>query len=279
MKGSQKEIHKNYFIKNGSVLSVNKFSADDITKTTSIYEVIRIIQGVPLFLEEHLDRLNQSFRLLNYNFYIDPKDLEKEIYRLVEVNQCYAYNIKVIVNNLETPSPNIYLFFIASNYPHEEQYKKGVSAILYTAERENPNAKVVLKDFRSRVDEKIKSANAFEAILVNQHQQITEGSRSNIFLVKDSILYTAPAEKVLKGVTRNRIIDLSKKIGLAVVEAPITVDFLKECDGIFMTGTSPKVLPIALVDHLPYGSATNSTIVKIRSGYDDLIDDYIKKRS
>ncbi|AOY78280.1 aminotransferase class IV [Clostridium formicaceticum] len=278
MKGSHKEMHKDYFLINGKIAPAEAFDPHEITKTTSVYEVIRIIHGIPLFLEEHLERLNQSFHLLGFDFSIDKKSITQQIHQLVEINKCYHYNLKLIVNNLKEAYPNIFLFFIESNYPSHQQYEKGIAAILYQGERENPNAKVILKSFRQQVQEALKAADAYEAILVDQHQQITEGSRSNIFLVKEDILYTAPAAKVLKGVTRNRIIDLCKSLKFSVVETPISLTFLREADGLFMTGTSPKVLPITSVDGKPYDSIRNATIYKVQRAYDAAIENYINGR-
>lgn len=278
MKGSHKEAHQDYFLINGEIIATEKFNANDITKTTTVYEVIRIINGIPLFVEEHLERLNKSIALLGFDLSLDEKDMEKQIYKLVEINQCYNYNIKLIVNSLDSGKPNIFLFYIESNYPEDTLYDKGIHTILYEAERENPNAKVVLKDFRRKIDEARKAVHAYEAILVNQHQHITEGSRSNIFVVKGDSLYTAPAEKVLMGVTRNRIIDLCESLDIKIKETPISVDFLKSADGLFMTGTSPKVLPIASVDDIAYASTTNPIILKVQKAYDGLIKDYIDKK-
>lgn len=279
MKGSHKEIHQDYFLINNRIAPAEEFDPTEITKTTSVYEVIRIIDGIPLFLEEHLERLNKSFKLLGFDFSIIEEDMEKQIYKLIDINQCHDYNVKLIVNNLHTPTPDVFLFFIESNYPEEIQYEKGIHAILYHGERDNPNAKVILKGFRQRVEETIREFSAFEAILVNQHRQITEGSRSNIFVVKNHSLYTAPAEKVLMGVTRNRIITLCKTLGLTVEETPLSIDFLKSVDGIFMTGTSPKVLPIATVDDIHYNSAANPIILEVRKAYDNLIENYIRTKS
>ena len=279
MNKKEKEAHFDYFLLNGELLSTKDFNPKDITRTTTVYEVIRIIDGIPLFLEEHLDRLNKSFGLLGYDHKVDGGLIQEQIHRMVEANKSYNYNLKIIINDLDKERVNIFIFFIQSNYPKTDQYKTGVPAILYWGERENPNIKVVLKDFRQKVNQAIESAGVHEAILVNKNNEITEGSRSNIFILKDNKVYTAPAGDVLRGVTRNRVIDLCRTLALPVVEDPIHVDFLKSADGLFMTGTSPKVLPIASVDGIDYNSTTNTSILKILNAYDKLIEDYIKKRS
>lgn len=278
MKGNYKEIHKDYFLMNGQVLNSEEFEPVEIIESTSVYEVIRIIEGVPLFLEEHLARLQKSLALLNSSVTIDTIDIEKQIHQLIKINRCYDYNMKLIINNLSSPAPNIFLFFISSKYPSQEEYKEGVATILYAAERKNPNIKVLLKDFRQNIEGKLRKVNAYEAILVNQDQEITEGSRSNIFFVKEDILYTSPAEKVLKGVTRNRIFKLCKSQGIPVVETPISIDFLKECDGLFISSTPFKILPISTVGNDSYNSAINPIVLKVMEAYDNLIKNYINAK-
>ncbi|MCC5909263.1 MAG: aminotransferase class IV family protein [Clostridiaceae bacterium] len=277
MKASYKEIHKDYFLMNGTIFPAEKFDPHEITKTTSVYEVVRVISGVALFLEEHLHRLNNSIKLLHYSYTIDIEQIKQQIYQLITLNKCYNYNIKLIINNLHTTTPNIFIFFIDSNYPTETQYNKGVSTILYKGERDNPNAKVVAKSFRQEVNKAIKKAGAYEALLLDHSNQVTEGSRSNIFFIKENVLYTAPSDKILKGVTRNRVIDLSKNMDIEVEEMPISLDFLKNADALFMTGTSPNVLPIASVDDMLYGSSNNPIVLKVKQAYDNLISQYIGK--
>ena len=154
---------------------------------------------------------------------------------------------------------------------------KGIHTILHEAERDNPNVKVIAATFRDKVNKSIENAGAYEALLVNNKGEITEGSKSNVFFVKDDVFYTAPAEDVLVGITRSRIIQLCLKLGYNIVEQPISVDFLEDIDGLFLTGTSPKVLPIASINERKYNSAGNSAIRAIHDAYNKLINDYIDK--
>ena len=136
---------------------------------------------------------------------------------------------------------------------------------------------MIAATFRDRVNESIKNADAYEALLVNNKGEITEGSKSNVFFVRDDVFYTAPAKDVLVGITRSRIIQLCLKLGYSIMEQPINVDFLENIDGLFLTGTSPKVLPIATIDDRKYNSTENSAIGAIHDAYNKLIDDYIDK--
>ncbi len=271
----QNEIEEKFYIKNNDIDNTVNFKINEINSSFSVYEVIRVAKAVPLFLEEHLNRLNHSLKLSNYAIRFDVNLLKQQIHRLIHINGMPEKNIKIVVNNLDQ-KPNLFLYFIPSKYPFSIQYEKGVSTILYLSIRENPNIKTIVLDQRQKINEAIKNSNVYEAILVNENNRITEGSRSNIFLVKSNSLYTAPASEVLKGVTRSRVINLCQQLNIPVIEQPISIDFLYEAEGLFLTGTSPKILPIELVNKQRFSSSQHPLILKLCNGYNQLIDEYIK---
>ena len=219
----------------------------------------------------------EFYKILGYEKPYDDETIKKHISKLLEINKCYNYNVKIIINKLDSKKPNLFVYYVVSNYPADELYEKGIHTILYEAERDDPNVKVIAADFREEVNKSIKNANAYEALLVNNKGEITEGSRSNVFFVKDNIFYTAPAKDVLVGITRKRIIQLCLKLGYKGIEEPINVNFLEDIDGLFLTGTSPKVLPIATIDNRKYNSSKNDAIKTVHDAYNKLINDYINK--
>ncbi|MGL5151832.1 MAG: aminotransferase class IV, partial [Clostridium sp.] len=117
----------------------------------------------------------------------------------------------------------------------------------YFGERNNPNEKIVNNSFRNKVNEEIKNNNAYEAILVDRNEYITEGSRSNIFFIKGNNLITSPIENVLPGVTRKNIMEVAKSNNIEIIEEKIKYRDLKDIDALFISGTSPKILPISEV--------------------------------
>ncbi|SCY86461.1 aminotransferase class IV [Alkaliphilus peptidifermentans] len=271
-----KDVDLKYYIYNDEIFTVEDFNTDIIKKANSVYEVVRIMDGTPLFLEEHLDRLKKSIMLLNASYEPQVNKLIAQILKLTQINSVINHNIKIVVNELHTKIPNVILFFIPSNYPSEIHYREGVKTILFSTERTNPNAKVIMHQQRELLNNAIAEKKVYEAILVNTSGEITEGSRSNIFLVKNNSLYTAPSKDVLEGITRSRIIYLCNKIDVPVLECPIPVSFLDEIDGLFITGTSPKILPISSIDDKPFKSSENPVIYRLMSAYDQLISDYIR---
>lgn len=269
------EITEKFYISKGNVMPASEFSDEDGKGSEAVYEVIRVISGVPLFLEKHMNRLKASARLIGRSVEPIADKLSADIKKLIEINNKPEKNIKIVVTQLDNPSPNYAAYFIKSSYPGPEDYTNGVPTILLEAERENPNAKIVNRSFKELAAAALKKTGAYEALLVNEKGEITEGSRSNIFFVKSNKVYTSPKGSVLMGITRESMFELCSKLGIEMVEKPIDTGFLKEIDGLFMTGTSPKVLPIKSVDSMYYTSASNPIITKLMNAYNDMIEEYV----
>lgn len=241
-------------------------------KERVIYEVLRVIDGKPLFLENHLARMENSFKLINEEFTLKFEEISAKIKELIKHEEKNIGNIKITYKINEK---KLDIFFIDHFYPTEDMYENGVKTILYFGERENPNAKIVNDDFREKVNKEIKENCAFEAILIDRNGFITEGSKSNIFMVKDNKLLTSETKAVLPGVTRGEIIELAKKNGIEVEEVEYSYKNINELDGMFISGTSPKILPINSVGDIKI-NVKNEIILKLMKAYNDEVDLYIR---
>ena len=274
---------KNFYISNGEIKKTKEWTDEPNGKV--IYEVIRIINGKPLFYEEHYERMKNSFKLSNVEFKITEEELKEEIPeleivayekedidKLVKANDLEIGNIKLTYN---TTSKELRGFFIKHSYPTEEMYKDGVSTIIYFGERENPNAKVINQSFRDAVNNEIKKKDAYEAILIDRNGFITEGSRSNIFMIRDRKLYTSKVEAVLSGVTRTEIIKMAKNNGIEVIEGNVNYKNIKMFEGLFISGTSPKILPINKVDDIEF-DVNNEFLRELMKKFDEVIENYSK---
>lgn len=268
------DANLNYFIFNDNIFPAQEFDNHYVEDNSSLYEVIRISNSIPLFLEEHVDRLISSGKIIGYTLNISYEDVLSKISLLMKKNNVTNHNIKIVINNLKDSVPNIYFFFIKTSYPDDSLYSSGVKAFSYNAERDNPNAKIINTNLRETINSLLKEKDCFEAILVNNEGYITEGSRSNLFFIKNNILYTTEGKDVLLGITRKRIIELSKKNGIKVQEESIHIDDLKGFSSLFISGTSPKVLPINSVDSMNF-STTDPLLLNIIKIYNDEIEQYI----
>ncbi len=272
------ELDLNYCIVNGKVCLAEEVSISDLISSPSIYEVIRVIDGVPLYVEEHLLRMRESAQLLGFKIKKSDNEILNEIKKLITVNKFPNLNIKLVFSNLNKSNQLFLAYFIKSYYPEKEVYEKGIHTILFNVIRENPNAKIVNMSFKERVKKELEDKNAFEALLVNEDGYITEGSRSNIFFVIEDKVYTAPEGEVLQGITRERIFKVSKELGIEIIKKHVHVDELKNLDGAFMTGTSVNVLPIRTIDEIKLDSVNNKIIKEISLRYINDMEKYIESR-
>lgn len=257
-----------YFIKNDEAYTAEEFQEFYKVEGKCVYEVLRVVNGKPLFLKEHLLRLEKSMALAEEKISVDVKTVKKYVNQLISLNRVHNGNIKIVVNQ-----GNLYVYSVAAYYPTDDMYKEGVKTILYFGERTNPNAKVVDNSFREKVTKEIAGKEAYEAILINNKGYVTEGSKSNIFMVKGDTVYTAPAEGVLLGITRDKIIKACEQLNLTVKEKEISHEEIKALDGLFISGTSPKVLPIREVCGVVKFQEICSTIYDIKNQYEKIIEE------
>lgn len=269
------ECFRSFFIINGEVKECSKFDDSLVNSGKTIYEVIRIIDGVPLFLDHHIKRFKNSAALMNKEITLTEIEIKDYLHKLVEINKIFQGNIKFICNYTEDNTDYLF-YFVPHSYPAKEDYESGVDTILYHGERDNPHAKVINKALRDEITKVINERKVYEAILVDREGFITEGSRSNIFLVKGDRVITSPLESVLPGVTRGVIISLLEKLNIDISEERVSFKDINSFDGLFITGTSPKVLPIRKVDDFDFNSSRNDLINKIRGAYDTAVDEYMK---
>lgn len=231
------------------------------------YEVIRITQGTPLFFDLHINRLQQSLTLSNQPK-VNDTNLKKGIKELLKANYVGDKNLKIAVF-FSNQQPEVYAFFIPSHYPQAQAYTNGVKVKLLSIERPRPNVKLENPTLRQSADSIISQSEAYETLLVNEKGYITEGSRSNFFAIIDNKIVTPPANDVLEGITRKMVIRLAKTNHLPIEERAIHTTEISLMSGAFITGTSPKVLPISQIEkHVLY--PIPNLITQLLMLYDEL---------
>jgi len=239
---------------------------------TVIYEVVRVMQGRVLFLEDHLDRLYASAVLAGQPLTVSGPDLARQLRDLIRASQCWEGNIRIEFR-FSTHS-DYYAFFVPHHYPSPAEYLHGVKVGLLVAERIRPNAKIVQAGLRERADQLIASEGLYEVLLVHPSGYITEGSRSNFFVIRDGCAITAPLSSVLGGITRMQVIRVCTLWEIPVREQLITPEELDACEAAFLTGTSPKVLPVAQAGRYHF-DVRHPVLRRIMEGYDRHLQEYL----
>ena len=269
------KIRGNYVTMDNRLVSIGDFSYT--LSDRNVYEVIRIINGTPLFLEDHLERMTQSLEILKLDFRKSKEEIRNLIHLLARKNRIKDGNVKILVN--DGPAIHSYIYFIPHFYPEKVSYLNGIRTGTIEMERKNPNAKVIDPNYKAKVTAFIEESGLYEALLVNSDHEITEGSKSNVFFVLNETLVTPPLKDVLGGVTRKRILDIAKEMKISAAEKTVQIADLPQVEAAFISGTSPKILPISFIDDIQLNSSEHDIVKSLITAYDQKIEEYLQKNS
>ncbi len=259
-----------FFILNGEIKPVSEFISSE--NDGGIYEVIRVEKDIPLFLEDHLLRFYKSAEIAKIRITYSSQEIERFLKLLIKKNNVKEGNLLISFKSC------LKIFCIRYKYPELKNYYEGVNCGILFAERENPNAKVFQTSVRQKANKLISENGFYEALLVDNSGRITEGSRSNIFFVKENQIITPPGTGVLLGITRQKTIQLIKLLEINFIEKEVYSDELHTFDAIFITGTSPKILPVKQVGKTLF-NPQNEILQSLIKRYNLLVDEYVKLHS
>ncbi|MEW5847055.1 MAG: aminotransferase class IV [Bacteroidota bacterium] len=245
------DTEQHFFFYNGKILPIGNFSAKLTEGENIIYEVIRVKNSAPIFLDDHLNRFSHSAKMMNYN--INLNEIKQGIHQLLRANPVDQKNFRLMYHSsAENNDHTLLIYFIPSRYPTADEVTSGVYLETLNAERHNPTVKFENKAIRAIANEILSTHQCYEVLLVDHDGFITEGSRSNVFFIDKNRLITAPDSKVLGGITRQKVIEICRKMNINIDFRCLHIDELASTTGCFITGTSPGVLPVRQVDHHSY---------------------------
>ncbi len=240
------------------------------------YEVIRVQDGIPLFWEDHAARLVLS---VAGAFPLNTSALHREALRLLSVSGRHPSNLRIVVT-----ARHAVLHLGPYYYPSEDMVRSGVACGILDWERETPNIKTVREDYKREVAEAFAAGGPggrpFEVLLADREGRFTEGSRSNLFFVKDSTIYSAPDDRILLGITRRYVQRAVADAGFRLQTAMFTMADLQagSATAAFLTGSPIDVLPIARIGEL-FLDASDPVVRAVRQRYLALLDDYVRSAS
>lgn len=267
-------VEQEMYYLNEQALSTENLEPFEQLTGKNVYEIIRVQNGIPLFLEDHLRRFRASAESVGIPLTDSDVALTKRVYQLTAKNNVLNQNIKLIWNK----RLGLLAFFTKSIYPPQSYYETGMKTTLLKLERQDPNIKIQREEYQKTVLAERERTGSYEILLVDQHDHVTEGSRSNLFIVKNGKLYTSPAKTVLLGIVRSKVVAICQEKGIEIMEENIPVAELNTIDGAFISGTGNNVLPIASIDDIDIPSIENPIILSIMEEYDCLVQNYIESK-
>lgn len=247
-------------------LAAGRISIEDrsVLFSDGIYEVIEGRHGVPIFLEEHLDRWEQSAVGLRL---ASPYDRMTRVQVIGEL-LCRTPAERVLLYGQLTrgaarrahpfpanPQPTEFWFAREMAPKNPRNYVEGVAAITHPDERWTRRwikSTSLLANILAK--QAAVEAGAYDAIMYTEDGYVTEASTATVFAVRGGRLYTHPLNgRILAGCTRRALLNIAREHAVTLIEERFPLEFLRNADEAFFTSTTIGVLPIVIIDGHPVG--------------------------
>lgn len=258
---------------------------------TGVFEGIRAYDGElgPAIFrgKAHYDRLHKSAELYHMQIPQSAAELLKVTKELISRNNlggCYIRPVafrgygEIGLFPLNSDVETVIAAWEWGAYLGEEGKQKGIRTKISKWRRMSADSFIPQSkangQYLNSVLAKVESHQAGydEAILLDEHDHVCEGSGENIFLVEDGKLITPPlSAPILEGITRDTIITIAGDLGIEVVERDIPRDELFEADEIFFTGTAAEICPVREVDDQKISDGCGEVSRLLQQKYDDTV--------
>ncbi|WP_323758602.1 aminotransferase class IV [Roseivirga sp.] len=262
------------------------FSIDDVgvLRGFGIFDYFKVYNGAPAFMEAHLNRFENSARLLGMEIPFSRKEIESAIRKLIEHNRFPLSGVKVLMtggassDGFSAGKPNLIITNTAVSETNPSFYTEGVSVMTHQFSREMPEVKSTNYATAVRLESLWKQKGHIDA-LYHDGQYISEVSRSNVFLVEGNKIITNE-EGVLPGITRMNVVNMAPELGFEVEIRPIALAEVLAAEELFMTSTNKRVMPVVKIDDQEIASGIVGAKTKIlMEGYAQLMAEETKQPS
>ena len=227
-------------------------------------------------LDEHLVRLINSAKIYRMEYPLDLAGWRQAVLGTIRANKMKACYIRPLVyrgyhtlgvNPLHNPVDASIMLWEWGAYLGAEALEQGVDVKVSSWSRMAPNtlpamAKSTANYANSQLIKMEALADGYsEGIALDVFGNVSEGSGQNIFVVRDSVLYTPPlSASVLGGITRDSIVTLARDLGYQVIEQNLPREMLYVSDEVFFTGTAAEVTPIRSIDKIKVGEGKRGPV-------------------
>ena len=240
-----------------------------------VYDATTALNHVPMHFDDHIDRIYNSAKLIDIEIPM-PKEEMKRV-------------LQSLIDQVEGDSLFVYWQVTRGVGMRNHPYSGAATGPSLWAWVRPNSMRDVYGTYRCITMEdtrflhcNIKTINLLPAVIANQRaveagcdetifhrgDRVTECSHSNVHILKDGVLHTAPCDNlILPGIARKHILEICGEQGIPVVEAPFTVDELMAADEVFFSSSSAVTCRVREIDGKPVGMRDEATFAKIRDGY------------
>jgi len=264
---------------NGRWLPLNRAGVSPLDRGflygDGVFETIRAYHGTLFQIGAHLRRFYRSARLISLKIPESGPSLETIARQVLKKNHLKNAMVRLTCSRgvnlfgLDLPAnaePTLILMAFPLIPIDQSGYQKGIKVRIVSSVRTLSDqilARVKSNNALAHILARLeaKKSGADEGILLNEKGFLTEGTVSNLFLVRNGKLLTPSEDSgILAGITRNVVISLAKKVPVPVVETRIRPQILVRADECFVTNSRIEIMPVCQINDRPVGSGKPGAI-------------------
>ena len=256
-----------------------------------VYETLRAYKGIVFKIDEHIERLFRSASMINLKIQKTSHMIKQAVYKTINKNRHREAYIRISVSRgpgpigldpALCPRPTIVIISNAFRGYPRSYYQKGVKVAVVHVRRnfkDAVNPKIKSLNFLNNILAKIESKEkgAHEAIMPDYRGYLAEGTITNIFFVKNSILCTPALDVgILDGITRRIILDSAKEMEVKIKEGRFTRRDIYNAQEVFISNTTMEIMPVTQVDNIKIARGIGKITKMLFLAYREKVSDYIK---
>jgi branched-chain amino acid aminotransferase len=220
----------------------------------------------PFRLKDHLERLQNSAKIIDLDFHWSRQELTELVYEILEKNHGGEKGIRILITGGESPDtmtpsdkPSIVVIVSPDEVYPVDYYNKGVKVITFPAKREIPQAKTLNYVHAIRALKRARRESALESLYTHDGV-VSECTMCSFFAVKDGSIITAGRD-VLDGITRRIVLELVKD-RMPVDYRFVKVSEIPTLDEAFLAASGEDVMPIVTIDQTMIGDGKPGPITR-----------------
>lgn len=242
-----------------------------------VFEGIRVYNRRVFRLAQHVDRLYASAKGVWIEIPMAKQDMHRLVTEAVAKSGLEEAYIRLVVTRgvgdlgldpRKCPRPSIICIVDTIQLWPQDRYERGLTALTAATpihHRESLSPRIKSLNYLSHILAKVEgiAAGVDEVIMLDAQGYVAEASGMNLFAVANGTLKTPPAYAgILRGVTRDAVIELAREATYAVEELPLNRYDLYTADEMFLTGTAAEIVAVTKLDARSIGAGVPGPVTK-----------------
>ena len=263
-----------------------------------VWEGIRVYQGHPVFLDQHLDRLWEGARALMMDIGLSREEMTAALYETLRRNDMHdGVHLRLMVTRglKRTPyqdprmvvGPATVVIIAEHKSPLPSTLETGVSLFTVHVRRGYPDVQDPRLNSHSKLNcitacIQASQAGADEALMLDPHGFVATCNSTHFFIVRRGEVWTSSGDYCLAGITRSNVLRICEQNGIVAREKNFSLIDVYSADEAFVTGTFAGLVPVRSVDGRALASAHKEgreMIHRLQAGYRELAQSEVAERS